>query len=137
MIAANEWMRGKCWEMAVALHKVTKFSIYGLFDDAGDCHHAFVMTADGKGIDARGLQALDRMRQGCCGGEVRPLSITEIESRWVGRKLDSAEIRAARREIEKNSGIKWGIQSAFKTQQEMDSPQFKIAQSEYCITTGV
>lgn len=94
----GEWMRGKCWDMAVALHRSTKLPLYGLFDANGQCHHAFVMTPNGRGIDARGTQSVERLKAGCAGQEPRPMTLEDV-AKWVGRGLAAAEINAARRAI--------------------------------------
>lgn len=98
MAAMNEWMRGKCWDMAVALHEKTSLPLYGLFDQHGGCHHAFVLDAElNMGLDARGTMPVDRLKRGCAGQEVRPLAREAIEQAggYLGRPLDKQELQAA------------------------------------------
>lgn len=102
-------MRGKCWDMAVALHRVTKLPIQGLYDAEGTCHHAFVLTQDGQGLDARGLQPIEKLKEGCAGQEVRSMDLADI-ARWVGRGLTPAEVNAARRVILADSRLRATVQ---------------------------
>ena len=101
---AGEWMRGRCFDMAVALHRITGLPMYGLFDDGdgspaegGDCHHAFVYDAEsGMGIDARGEATLADLSRGCAGTIPRPIDLSVI-TKGVGRPLDPGEVSEAAR----------------------------------------
>lgn len=98
------WMRGRCWDMAVALHELTALPMAGLFDDRGDCHHAFVQTTDGRGLDWCGLRPIQRLSAGCKGQIVKPISREDI-AHWVGRDLSRSEINAARKACLANAQI--------------------------------
>lgn len=54
------YMRGGCYQFALYLHEVTGLPLYGLVDDAGALHHAFVVR-DHTAIDARGEVPLDKV----------------------------------------------------------------------------
>jgi hypothetical protein len=54
------YMKGGCYQFALYLHEVTGLPLYGLVDDAGALHHAFVVK-DQTAIDARGEVALDKV----------------------------------------------------------------------------
>lgn len=94
LIMTSKWMRGQCWDMAVALHRASGFPMHGLFDNQGLCHHAFVMMPDGRGLDYRGPQAIDQLVAGCAGQAIRPLEMTDI-AKWLGRDLAATEIADA------------------------------------------
>jgi hypothetical protein len=98
MIQEKKWMRGHCWDMAIALHEKTKLPIYGLFDKRGDCHHAFVWDESiSVGIDARGALMMSGLRAGCAGQESKPLARDDIEKigGFLGRALAPQEINVA------------------------------------------
>lgn len=51
----SDLMRGGCFAMALWLHRKTELPLYGLFDEAGDMHHALVLDeAEDVFYDARG-----------------------------------------------------------------------------------
>lgn len=52
----QSYLRGRCYALALALHKDTGAATWGMFDASGAMHHAFVVRADGLAVDARGLQ---------------------------------------------------------------------------------
>lgn len=105
------WMRGRCWDMAVALGELTQLPLHGLFDDRGDCHHAFVMTADGRGIDWCGIQPIAQLAKGCKGQIVRAITTVDV-AKWVGRELSRAEIREAKKACGVTPRIQASIQIA-------------------------
>lgn len=94
--------------MAVALHRATRLPICGLYDAHGDCHHVFVMAQDGRGIDARGLQSVEKLKAGCTGQELRPMCVEDV-AKWVGRELSAAEVRAARRVIDSDPVLRAAV----------------------------
>jgi hypothetical protein len=78
------FMSGDCWLLAVALREVTGLDVYGLKDDAGNVHHAFVATGKtGVAIDYRGQNSVRALATGCAGAKIVKLSDREI-ARWSG-----------------------------------------------------
>lgn len=94
--------------MAIALSRISGFPTFGLYDQNGKCHHAFVMLPDGRGMDIRGAAEIEQLKKGCAGQNVRPLPVDEIEI-WVGRPLDRSEIAEARRAANQSSAVQYAI----------------------------
>lgn len=100
MLRAKDWMRGRCWDMAIVLSQELGLPLAGLFDANGDCHHAFALDEHtGEGVDARGRMCLAALSKGCGGALVRSLTREDIEKPggWLGRPLDGSEYREALR----------------------------------------
>ena len=122
----SEFMAGRCYDMAVALHQVTGLPMHGLFGDGG-CHHAFVWDEGrGIGIDARGVSGLDLLRRGCRGQEARPMDTEDIEE-CVGRTLAAEEIDEAHAFIEQDDILSMEV-LAYEKEPDADagaaSPKF-------------
>lgn len=105
----QNWLGGYCWDMAIALHETTKLPLYGLFDEDGTCHHAYVWDDRfERGIDGRGMLSLDGLigggRRGKCAGTIpKPLEREAIEGPggWLGRPIHEEEVKVAVRFIKK------------------------------------
>lgn len=76
------FMKGGCFALAKHLHEKTGLPLYGLVDDSGYIHHAFVKKDD-FGIDIRGKVPLDRIHifkgRESAGKEIKPISMNELE----------------------------------------------------------
>lgn len=75
-------MTGGCFALALALHKRSRLPIYGLYDNGGNIHHAFVKDGD-YGIDARGRVPIRDIRfyrgRPSAGQHIRPVTQRELE----------------------------------------------------------
>jgi hypothetical protein len=55
MPTESDLMRGGCFALALHLHRRTSLQPWGLMDEEGECHHAFVADASAEyAYDARG-----------------------------------------------------------------------------------
>lgn len=82
------FMSGDCWLLAVALREITGFPVYGLRDDAGDFHHAFVLDRrGGVAIDFRGRLPASEVTSGCRGQTIARLPDRTLARFAVGGVL--------------------------------------------------
>lgn len=91
------YMKGGCYQFALYLHEVTKLPLFGLADEQGAIHHAFVMDGD-SAIDARGEMSVEHMMryQGrqSAGTVVTPATVEEI-TEYAGGPLTDDEFEEA------------------------------------------
>ncbi|MCE6958352.1 hypothetical protein LAZ40_04685 [Cereibacter sphaeroides] len=98
----RRYLTGGCFAFAHELAKVTRLPIWGMWDGAGDLHHAFVADPDaGLGHDIRGTLPLDRLHAGSRvkGSEVQFGTLNREQILDAGGSLDPADLREARRVI--------------------------------------
>jgi hypothetical protein len=92
--------------MALVLAQKTQLPIWGLFDEVGLCHHAFVFDEGlNLGIDARGILSIEKLKIGCKGQTPKPLELVDLKD-YLDRShfpdseiLHTGEIREARKYI--------------------------------------
>jgi len=92
------YMKGGCYQFALYLHEALGLPLYGLVDDIGALHHAFVVQGD-TAIDARGEIPLDQVavykgRHGA-GTRVIPVDKAEVEEYNQGTLTDDEFDEAA------------------------------------------
>ncbi len=99
----GKYMKGACFRLALYLYDRTDLTLYGLFDESGEMHHAFVVDPpSGIGYDARGRTSQStvtafkgRLSQGQF---VRPTT-REIVADYADRAPDDASDGEIRRFI--------------------------------------
>jgi hypothetical protein len=102
----GQYMRGSCFALALYLADRSDFTLFGLFDEAGAMHHAFVANPEtGTAFDGRGRTSMSGVLRfrglPCAGQQVRPveraLVATYAEeartSPWTAFDPSDAEIR--------------------------------------------
>jgi len=76
------FMKGGCYQFALFLHELTGLPLYGLVDEAGALHHAFVVNGD-TAIDSRGEMALQSVAtyrgRESAGTVIVPVEKSEVE----------------------------------------------------------
>jgi hypothetical protein len=92
------YMKGGCYQFALYLHEALGLPLYGLVDDIGALHHAFVVQGD-TAIDARGEVPLDQVAlyKGSPGAGTRviPVDKAEVEEYNHGTLTDDEFDEAA------------------------------------------
>lgn len=96
MPTEGDLMASGCYGLAIVLHEKTGLPLWGLFDDKGACHHAFVYDADTDiAYDARGgLSLSDVMSyrgEPCRGTIAGVLDKNTCEALAVERGFDDDE----------------------------------------------
>ena len=85
------YMKGGCYQFALFMHDVTGLPLYGLVDDSGALHHAFVVNGD-TAIDARGEVSLGAVAnykgRRSAGEKITQIDKTEVEEYSDGALTD-------------------------------------------------
>lgn len=94
----TRYLRGECWAMAVELSRKTGLEIWGLRDERGDIHHAFVVDAQsGLAIDIRGSMQIERVADGAVPSIPDKLESDEIS--MISSWFDDSDAKEAREVI--------------------------------------
>lgn len=76
------YMKGGCYQFALFLNSLTGLPLYGLVDESGALHHAFVVNGE-TAIDARGESSLDSIAiykgRKSAGVKIVPVDRSEVE----------------------------------------------------------
>ena len=74
------YLRGRCYALALALHRDTGAPLWGIFNADNTMHHAFVVQKDGLAVDARGIRTVERIREDSRVEKptYRPVTVAEV-----------------------------------------------------------
>ena len=90
------YFRGDCWLFAQVLHDLTGFPIFGLYDNNGEVHHAFVLKDKDTAIDARGYIPVSNIGDGSQvnNAKIGPYELTDTQQNYSDDEYDEAEEEA-------------------------------------------
>ena len=96
----TRYLRGGCWILAIELSKKTKLPLWGIRDERGDLHHAFVADEENQtAIDIRGSMPLHNVALGCGAQNPRIEPIHKEEILALCGHFSRGEIQEAKRVI--------------------------------------